>query len=228
MEQLPLEVHLADHALFETFFEGPNAATAHAFRELMRSADPAVLWVWGAPETGKTHLLQASVNAADGNGYRSVYLPLDPRFELSPAVLDGMDDVDVICIDDVDAVAGDQAWEQALFGLFERLRQHGRLLLAARQAPLNCRFELPDLAARFASGAAFRLRPLADDDKLKAIQLRAEWRGFTLPNDTARYLMARVDRRCGQLFALLDALDREALVAQRKLTVPFVKAILDR
>jgi DnaA family protein len=229
MEQLSLEVRLADYALFETYFAGPNAAAVHGLCDLMRSADTAVLWLWGAPETGKTHLLQAGVNAADASGHRTAYLPLDPRFELSPPVLEGMDDIDVVCIDDVDAIAGDSGWEQALFGLFERLRERrGRLVLAARQAPLNCGFELPDLASRFASGATFALRPLTDDDKLKAIQLRAEWRGLHLPDDTARYLISRVDRRCAQLFTLLDALDREALAAQRKLTVPFVKAVLEK
>jgi len=229
MEQLSLEVRLADYALFDTFFDGPNAAPVHALRDLARIDTAGLLWLWGPAEAGKTHLLQACVNAAHGAGFRSTYLPLGPGFDLSPAAVEGMGELDVVCIDDIDACAGDALWEQALFRLFESLRQkNGRLILAAQQSPLHCAFELPDLVSRFSSGATFRIRPLSDEDKLKAIQVRAEWRGLALPDETARYLLSRVDRRCSQLFSLLDDLDREALAAQRKLTVPFVRSILDK
>jgi DnaA family protein len=229
MEQLSLEVRLADHALFDTFFDGANAAAAYALRDLLRSRVSAVLWLWGPVETGKTHLLQACVNAADEQTLRAAYLPLGPDSELRPEALDGMGELDVVCIDDVDAIAGNGRWEQALFLLFEGLRQRGaRLILAAQQAPLHCNFRLPDLASRFSSGATFRLRPLSDEDKLKAMQLRAVWRGLELPDDTARYLLARVDRSFNHLLELLDQLDRKALAAQKKLTVPFVKSVLEK
>lgn len=227
MEQLSLEVRLADHALFDTFFAGPNAGAVHALQEFAAQGDSTVLWLRGSAETGKSHLLQACVNAADVRGLRTVYLPLGADFELSPVVLEGLGDLDVICIDDVDSIAGEKAWEQGLFRLFESLRQSGgRLILAARHSSLHCGFALSDLRSRFSSGPTFRLTPLTDEDKLKAMQCRADWRGLALPDETGRYLIARVDRGFGQLFTLLDQLDREALVAQKKLTIPFVKAVL--
>jgi DnaA family protein len=229
MEQLPLEVSLADYALFNTFFDGANGEAVHALRASAVSADFGVVWLWGGPETGKTHLLQATVNAADDQGLRPAYLPLGANFELSADALDGLDALDVICVDDVDAVAGDNEWEQGLFRLFEGLRQNGgRLILTAGKSPLHCGFALPDLVSRFSSGATYRLTQLTDEDKLSAMQMRANWRGLVLPEDAARYLIARVDRGCSQLFQLLDQLDREALAAQRKLTVPFVKAVLGK
>jgi DnaA family protein len=229
MKQLPLEIRLADYALFDTFYDGPNGEPVHALRTLSDSRQFELLWLWGAVDTGKTHLLQAAVNAADGNEFRSAYLPLGAGFELSPEVLEGMGDFDVICIDDIDAVAGSEAWEQALFRLFESLRQgQGRLVVAASESPLHCRFALPDLVSRFSSGATFRLTQLSDEDKLSAMQLRANWRGLELSDDTARYVISRVGRGCSQLFSLLDQLDREALTAQKKLTIPFVKAVMSK
>jgi DnaA family protein len=148
---------------------------------------------------------------------------------LIPEAVSGVGNLDVVCVDDVDRVAGEPQWERALFLLYESMRQRGaRLVLAAQQAPLHCGFALPDLVSRFTSGATFRLQPLSDKDKLKAMQLRANWRGMNLPDDVARYLFARVDRSNSELFALLDRLDHEALAAQRKLTVPFVKSVIDR
>jgi len=229
MEQLPLEVRLADYALFETFCNGPNSASVHALVDLARTDTRSVLWLWGQLQSGKTHLLQACVNAAHSEGFRAAYLPLGADSDLIPEVVSDLGNLDVVCVDDVDRVAGEPQWERALFLLYESTRQRGaRLVLSAQQAPLHCGFALPDLVSRFSSGATFRLHPLTDEDKLKAIQLRANWRGLNLTDDVARYLFARVDRSNSELFALLDRLDREALVAQRKLTVPFVKSVLDK
>jgi DnaA family protein len=229
MEQLSLEVRLADYALFETFYAGPNAGAVHELQNFVARGDSTVLWLRGAVGTGKSHLLQACVNAADARGLRAAYLPLGPEFEMPPAALEGFGQLDVICIDDVDSIAGQNEWEQGLFGLFENLaRSGGRLVLAARRSPLHCEFSLRDLASRFSSGPTFRLTPIEDEDKLKAMQLRAKWRGLTLSDDTGRYLITRVDRGFGQLFTLLDELDREALAAQRRLTIPFVKSVLEK
>ena len=142
-------------------------------------------------------------------------------------MLEGMGNLDLVCVDDVHAVAGRPAWEEQLFRLFEQLGQRGaRLEIAAERAPLHTHFRLPDLVSRFSSCATFRVTPLTDEEKLEAMQLRAAWRGLQLPAETARYLLARVPRDARHLFELLERLDREALAAQRRLTVPFVKTVL--
>ena len=229
MEQLPLEVRLADYALFETFCDGPNGAPVHALSDLARTEGFSVAWLWGQPQSGKTHLLQACVNAAHTAGFRAAYLPLGIDSDLIPEAVSGIGKLDVVCVDDVDRIAGEAQWERALFLLYEATREHGaRLVISAQKAPLHCGFVLPDLVSRFASGATFRLQPLSDDEKLEAIQLRARWRGLNLSGEVARYLFARVDRSNTELFSLLDRLDREALAAQRKLTVPFVRSVLDK
>lgn len=227
MQQLSLEVRLADYAVFDTYFPGPNEACAHALRELADTAVHAFAWIWGNPGSGRSHLLQACVNAADASGARAVYVPLDPEHGLVPGALDGIEDCEVVCVDDAHRVAGDAEWERRLFMLYEGVRQHGgRLVMAADRAPLHCEFALPDLASRFTAGATFRLQELSDDQRIGAMQLRAKWRGLELPDDVARYVIARVERDMSHLFELLDRLDREALVAQRRLTVPFVRDVI--
>jgi DnaA family protein len=227
MEQLPLDVQLADYAVFDSFLCGSNGVLLHALREAARVQTRAVIWVWGPAETGRTHLLQACVNAADSHGFRAAYLPLAAGHGFPVEAAEGMGEMDLLCLDDVNEVAGKPDWERQLFRLYEQIRERGgRLILAADSPPLQLTFELPDLVSRFSSGATFRLQSLTDDEKLEAMQLRAGWRGFELPDETARYLLARVDRRASQLFALLDQLDRQALMKQKKLTVPFVRSVL--
>ena len=225
MEQIPLDVQLADHAIFDTWLAGDNGELVHALRSVVEAREFSVCWLWGAPEAGKSHLLQACVSEAFRHDLRSAYLPVGAGGELESGMVENMGDLDVVCVDDIDAIAGREDWEQALFGLYEGLRQHGsRLIIAAGESPLHCGFGLPDLVSRFSSGATFRVRPLSDADKIRAMQLRAGWRGLDMPDDVAQFLFARVARGNRFLFELLDRLDKKALAEQKRLTIPFVKS----
>ncbi len=227
MQQLPLAVGPPDHAVFASFLPGPNAALLHALQDIARVRSRALLWLWGPPGSGRSHLLQATVSEAAAQGQRAVCLSLAPEAGLAPAALSGMETLDLVCLDDIDCVAGDAAWERALFTLYEALRERSaRLVVAAAAAPLHVAFKLPDLVSRFSSGATFRMRPLSDEDKLAALRQRSAWRGMDLPEETAAFLLRHVPRDMASLFTLLDRLDRAALAAQKRLTIPFVRHLL--
>ncbi len=227
MKQIPLDVQLADYAVFDTWLAGDNGALVHALKQAATVQTFTLCWLWGAPETGKTHLLQACVNEAHNNNFRTAYLPVGPGSELEPAIVENMGDIDVICIDAVDMVAGHEDWEKAIFGLFESVRQSGsRLIMAAEKSPLHCAFSLPDLVSRFSIGATFRLHPLSSEDKIKAMQLRARWLGLELPDEVAHFLFSRVARGNHFLFDMLERLDKKALTEQKRLTIPFVRSFL--
>ena len=227
MRQLALDLQLADYARFESFHAGANELAVAALHDTASLAEPRVIWIWGASGSGRSHLLQACVAVAAANDFACAWLPLAADAGLAPEMLEGMGTLDLICIDDVDAVAGNDAWERALFRLFEELRERGgRLVASASAPPAAAGFRLPDLASRLASGPTFRLGPLDDADQLEALKRRAHWRGLDLPDDTGRYLLRRVERSNAALFEMLDELDAAALSAQRRLTIPFVKQVL--
>lgn len=228
MHQLALDIGLADHAVFDSFYPGPNAVAVASLRSAVGGEGPPIIWLWAAPESGKSHLLQAGVALAHERGSATAYLPMEDLRDMSPDVLDGMAALDVLALDDVGAVAGDAVWELALFRLYEGLvPRGGRLLVAAEAPPSQAAFELADLVSRLSSGAVFRLEQLSDAECRLALQRRAEWRGFALPDETADFLLTRVERGTGSLFRLLDRLDRAALAAQKRLTIPFVRSVLD-
>lgn len=227
MRQLALDVRLADHAVFESFHAGPNALAVTTVRGGQDAGSPRAIWLHGPHGSGKSHLLQAAVAEAHERGAATAYLPLRLLGGDSAGVLDGMESAAVIALDDVAAVAGDAAWERALFRLHEGVMARSRrLLLAAAEPPAHAGFALADLVSRFCAAAVFRLERLGDEDLLLALQGRAAWRGLELPEETARFLLARVERDTESLFGLLDRLDREALAAQRRLTIPFVRSVL--
>ena len=156
-----------------------------------------------------------------------MYVHLGAEHAADPAILAGLETVDVLALDDVAHVAGRASWERALFVLFNEVRDRGGgLLLAARAAAGASEFRLPDLATRLASVLSYRLEALDDDALLRALLAHAEARGLELEPAAGEYLLHRVDRDMGVLRDWLDRLDRASLIEQRRLTIPFIRRLL--
>lgn len=223
--QLPLGIRLKDRNTFANFLAGDNAAVVAHLRQALHPGE--MVYLWGGTGTGKTHLLQAACHAAAAAGRRCAYVPLGERRALAVDMLEGLESATLVCLDDVAAVAGQPAWETGLFHLYNRLRDAGRILLAAGPTPpAALPLALPDLRSRLAWGLVFQLRPLDDEAKLAGLQQRARDRGLELPAAVARYLLARCPRDMGSLLQILDHLDRASLAAQRRLTIPFVREVM--
>lgn len=223
MTQMALPLRLADYAVFDSFLDKGNEALVATLKEVAASGGQGI-WLWGAPATGKTHLLQAT---CDKSGDRSVYVPLRVLADTAPDILDGLASRELICIDDIDTVAGIPEWEQALFSLCNEVLDADRsLVVSAAMSSRECPIELPDLQSRLARLATFQVNALGDDERVQALQLRARHRGLDLPDETARFLLSRSRRDMASLYGVLDKLDSEALRAKRRLTIPFVKEVL--
>jgi DnaA family protein len=225
--QLPLGLALRDSARFDGYYAGPNREAVDSLRRAATGQGEALVYLAGQPGTGKTHLLQSACHHAAGSGRSSSYLPVPQVFQLSPEVLEGLEQMDLVCLDDVQCIAGDSLWERALFDLFNRLREAGgTLVVAAEQRADRCGFGLPDLASRLGWGVTYVLRLLDDAGMLAALARRAAGRGLELPEETASFLLRRIPRDPATVFDLLDRLDSAAMIEQRRLTIPFVKSVL--
>ena len=128
---------------------------------------------------------------------------------------------------EIEAIAGHAQWEEAIFHLYNRVRDAGgRIIVAGHDLPKAINLQLPDLVSRLSWGVLYQLISLEDDEKLIALNMRAKRRGMTLPDDVGKYLLTHCPRHMSTLFAALDALDKASLAAQRRLTIPFVKEVL--
>jgi DnaA family protein len=226
--QLPLGLALRDSARFNSFYPGQNLETVHGLQLSATGRGEPLVYVVGSRGMGKTHLLQAACYEAAQNGRTTAYMPLRELLAFTVTVFDGLEQLDLVCIDDVAAIAGYEDWERGLFDLFNRVRQSaGTMLIAGEKRPDQAGFLLPDLVSRLGWGVIYVLKPLADHDVIAALACRARARGLQLPEETAQYLLRRFPRDLATLVALFDTLDAASLIEQRRLTVPFVKSVLD-
>jgi DnaA family protein len=229
--QLPLPLQLTDEAVFENFYlpdgGADNGLAVATLQALARPEARGVLFLAGPTGSGKSHLLKALCREAQG--HRPVrYLPLDGHAEWHPALMDGWAPAGAVgAFDAIDQIAGQREWERAILTLYHDTQDSGGVFVAAAaQAPGGCPWALADLRSRLGSGGIYGLSPLDDAGKLQALQMRARRRGFTLTDAVARYLLARETRHPAHLFAVLDNLDRETLAAQRRLTIPLLRALM--
>ncbi|HHM06247.1 MAG TPA: DnaA regulatory inactivator Hda [Gammaproteobacteria bacterium] len=228
MSQLPLSLCLQERASFDNYFAGPNAHIVALLRDAVRRGGERSVYLWGGPGSGKTHLLHALAHEYSRGGRSPAYLCLGEAGDWTPAVLDGLEAAAAILVDDVQAAAGRHEWERAWFHLFNRALDSGTpIFMTANAAPAGVGVNLPDLCSRLAGGPVLHLKTLDDEEKAAALRGHAEARGLTLSQDVARYLLRHCPRNMGDLFAILEMLDRASLAAQRRLTVPFVKSVLE-
>ncbi len=227
--QLPLGIRLRDDATFDNFVIGTNG-TLVSLLDLRGEApgrDEQLFYVYGSEGAGASHLLQAACHQADQLSTSSVYLPLAQLSDYPVSVLEGLEALDLVCIDDLQQIAGAAEWEEAMFHLFNRLRDSGtRLLVAANCAPTHLGLELPDLLSRLGWGLVFQIAELDDEQKCSALILRARNRGLEMTEDLSRYILSRSPRSMGALFDVLEKLDSASLRDKRKLTLPFVKQVM--
>ena len=223
MQQLPLGVRLAESARFGSFVGGPNR---EALELLAGRSPPRLLWLWGRSGTGKTHLLQASCAAVGAGGGAAAYVDLETVG--TPGLLEGFEALDLVCLDSLERVSDDAAWNAAIFRLHTLMQDGaGRLYVASTGPPAALRFRLPDLRSRLLAAPVHQLHELAEEDRIAALEQRAGRLGLVLPRESAAYLVHRMPRDMHSLCGMLDRLDEAALAAQRRLTVPFLREALE-
>lgn len=227
--QLPLGIRLPDSSVFESYLPGRNRLVIDALLAVVAGKGPTCIWLHGVGGTGKTHLLQAVCARAGREGRTAAYLPLPEVLDLGDELLAGFGELSIVCLDDAQAIAGRDGWERALFRLHQELDERGgRLLVSGTTPPAALPFQLRDLASRLNGGLVLTLQSLDEDEQIAALRLRAQLRGLELPDDTAQFMLRRLPRDMTNLYAFLDELDAASLAAQRRLTVRFVKEVLER
>lgn len=221
---LPLERRSEDR--FDTFVSGPNDAALSALIATLDSPGSGV-FLRGPRGSGKSHLLNALCNEAQTRSLSAFYIALAALPEEAADGLAGLEQFELVCVDDIDSIAGCSLWEEALFHCFNRLREAGSRVVLSSTLPLAAiPLGLPDLRSRAGWGLRLALEPLDDAAKAEVLVRRARAAGIELPAEVRNYLLSRGSRQVSDLVANLEAVREAALKAKRRLTVPLAREVL--
>lgn len=227
--QLTLQVQLPDDETFDSFKSEANLGIVSQLKSYIdqKQDSPHSFYMFGLSSVGKSHLLHASSTYAAQVGKSSVCLSCAEFKHLPVEVLDGLEQIDLICLDDIHLIAGDERWQQAIFDLYNRVfEQNNYLLISGDESAQQLGISLPDLVSRLSWGLTEQVKPLEDEEKIIAIQHRATQRGLFLSDEVVKFLLNRLSRDMGSLITSLDVLDKASIQEQRKITIPFIKEVL--
>ena len=228
MQQIPLPIHQLDDDTLDNFYGDNNLLPLKSLRKNFVELTQPIFYLWGEKGCGKSHLLKAVARHFLDQHRAALYVPLSEATHFTPAVLDNLEQLDAVCLDDLQTVIGQREWEVAVFDLINRIKETRQtlLLISADQSPGALQTQLPDLASRLSWGEIYHLNPLTEEQQIIVLQQKAHQRGIELPADTAHFLIKRINRDMHTLINALIQLDKASLQAQRKLTIPFTKEIL--
>ena len=228
-QQLSLAIKLDNQATFDNFY-APNGTPQHLAKMLLQDEGKQYAYICGSTGTGLSHLLQALCqkhSLRPGSG-AAIYLPLkELRDYPAEQVLQGLESSDIVCLDDLEEVAGRKEWQEPLFNFFNLCNESGtRLIITAHTLPDLLEVVLNDLLSRLKSGISLQLVDYKDADPRRLLQHRASGLGLYLSDDVALFLLHRLPRNTHVLMESLEKLDAVSLREQRRLTLPFVKGVL--
>ncbi len=225
--QIPLPFSRFEPLDFDLYLTGENREVQTVLERTATGGQQRFVYLWGEHGSGKSHLLQATCKSAAAAGLPVAYLPMREFRRQPVTILEGLGEMRLICVDDIDLIAGIPAWEEALFHLYNHLKDNSAIMLmSAQQGPAALGIHLEDLKSRLGWGLVYQLTPLSDTDKVSLLKRRALARGFTLPDEVADYLMTHARRDLKSLLGVLDRIDQASLAEHRRITVPFVKQLL--
>lgn len=229
--QLTLAVQLPDDETFDSFVLGDNMAEVHRLKSFVSQVNITEklqsFYLFGTHGVGKSHLLHASCSFAESLNLSTFCISFSQLTDLSIEVLEGLETFDLICLDDVQLIAGNDIWQRGVFDLFNRVTEQGKkIIITGNNNVKNLSITLPDLISRLAWGETEAIKQLNDDDKVTALQFHAHQRGMQLLDDAAKFLINRHARDMSSLIDSLDLLDKASIREQRKITIPFIKDVL--
>jgi len=231
--QMPLKIGLRDDACFETFVteQESQAVALNGLQSALQQTNGNAFYLYGESGAGKTHLLQASCRYVTEKGQSSVYLPFgDHSLPLIPDVLIGLEQTPLVCLDDMTEIVGDSKWELALANLITKSSVQGHTVILAGQLSINdWAIKTNELAKALMMVLPIELHAVIEKEEvIIALQRHSLRLGFELPNDVGNYLVKQFSADLQELLAVLKLLEQATLVEKRRLTLPFVKQVLQR
>ncbi|MGN1281490.1 MAG: DnaA regulatory inactivator Hda [Succinivibrio sp.] len=222
-----LNLKISDRDDFSSFVSGRNQPIVQTLRQAVENTSHEFYFIFGPHGCGKTHLLNALFQTKSAKVNNCFFLDLNVAKNIGPFALE-INLPKIVILDNVDAIAGDENFELALFALYNRWydSRSGTLIMSSSHSFDTIAYNKKDLNTRMSSGIMMQMEYLSGEECIEALKKRAKERGFYLPDNTASFLVRHCNHDMRTLVNLLDRLEKAQLEHSHELTIPFVKMVL--
>ena len=224
--QLALQIQINERASLDNFFISKNNNKAIQILKniLERSNNGAQIFIDDLGSNGKSYLLQAICNDFSNSNNSTIYIPMQKAINLEPSILEGINDLNLICLDDIDLISNQRDWELALFNLINECYEKDCFLLLS--GSIDKLEVIPDLISRIKKMEILRLKPIDDDELLRATQAISKNLNIEISDKNMNYLINNSRRDIKTVFGTLSQLEKESLERKKSIGLNLIKEVI--
>ncbi len=224
--QLALQIQINERASLNNFFiSANNHKTIQILRNILLNVDKgAQIFIDDLGSNGKSYLLQAICNDFYNSNNSTIYIPMQKAINLEPSILEGVSELNLICIDDVDLINKHRKWEIAIFNLINECYEKDCFLMLS--GSINKLEAIPDLVSRIKKMETLRLEAIGEDELLEATQAIAKNLNIEISDKNLNYLINNTKRDIKTIFRTLSQLEKESLERKKSIGLNLIKDVI--
>ena len=223
--QLALQIQINERASLKNFFVSKNNnKTIQILKNILLNSNNGVQFIDDLGSNGKSYLLQAICNDFSNSNNSSIYIPMEEAINLDPSILEGVSELNLICIDDVDLINNRREWEIALFNLINECYEKECFLILS--GSINKLKAIPDLISRIKKMETLRLEAINDDELMKATQAISKNLNIEISDKNMNYLINNSKRDIKTVFRTLSQLEKESLERKKSIGLNLIKEVI--
>ena len=224
--QLALQIQINERASLDNFFVSKNNnQTIQILKNILLSSNKgAQIFIDDLGSNGKSYLLQAICNDFSNSNNSSIYILMQETINFDPSILEGISELNLICIDDIDLINKRREWEIPFFNLINECYEKECFLILS--GSINKLKAIPDLISRIKKMETLRLEAINDDELMEATQAISKNLNIEISDKNMNYLINNSKRDIKTIFRTLSQLEKESLERKKSIGLNLIKDVI--